>query len=331
MKMPPRRQGLTLIELAVVIGIVGIFAGMLIPAVQSIRETARASQCKNNLRQLGLAAMGFENSHGYLPGPWFNAPPDSPEYHADRGLFVQLLDFTEESSRSAVFRLVHTTHDLKNVPMLVDPAQELHCPSASGPPAVLTEIASVFSGPAVPGLRTATCDYIGNGGYAPIHDIRKNPSLYDGPIGVQISRSSLPKETPARIHDGLSNTLLFWESIGNTRILDGGHSEVEINSFAKERFGVLAVGPPIVLLRSFGAPSTKSYHHSWGGLRIGNMREVEGRVINIGNTNGEPCSRHPSGASAVLADCSTRMLSRDIAPEIANALASSRGVDLANE
>src|ERR1700745_210756 len=64
---PQRRSGFTLIELLVVIAIIAVLIALLLPAVQQAREAARRTQCKNNLKQMGLSLMNYESTFSVFP------------------------------------------------------------------------------------------------------------------------------------------------------------------------------------------------------------------------------------------------------------------------
>lgn len=71
--MRNRTAGFTLVELLVVIAIIGILIAMLLPAVQTVRESARRTQCSNNIRQIGLALQNYNTSNSHFPPGWKSA------------------------------------------------------------------------------------------------------------------------------------------------------------------------------------------------------------------------------------------------------------------
>ncbi len=95
-----RRSGFTLIELLVVITIIGILMGLLLPAVNRIRETGRRTMCMNHLRQIGLAVVNYETTHSQYPSAgYFDAGPAS-----DAGL--RIADFRSGTMFSWIVSLL---------------------------------------------------------------------------------------------------------------------------------------------------------------------------------------------------------------------------------
>src|SRR5690349_16552913 len=109
--MHRQRKGFTLIELLVVIAIIAILFGLLIPAVQKVREAAARAQCQNNLKQIGLAFHNYHSANKCFPAGFTSAAAsvDGPSLGPGWGWGARLLPYLEQQS---VYNQIDFTKDI---------------------------------------------------------------------------------------------------------------------------------------------------------------------------------------------------------------------------
>ncbi len=228
MKLRPRdRAAFTLIELLVVIAIIAVLIGLLLPAVQKVREAAARSQCSNNLKQIGLAFHNYHDVNKKLPTGASDGRPSGQTFQtccnwddqnaATKNAAGQIDDRTGFSWLYQILPYVEQAN-LYSLPsratLYATPVKIYYCPSARVP--------TVYNG-------LAKSDYAGNAG---------NVWAADGGGTVihttipWYSSYSYPTVTLTTISDGTSNTLLVAEKWlhPNQQGKDGGDNEPFVNA-----------------------------------------------------------------------------------------------------
>jgi prepilin-type N-terminal cleavage/methylation domain-containing protein/prepilin-type processing-associated H-X9-DG protein len=177
---PPRRRrpGFTLAEALVVLALVGVLIGLLLPAVQKVREAAARLGCGNNLKQVGLAFHAHHDAQGYFPQGGWNPPGATAASPTDRRQWSWCYHLLPYAGQDNLYRSTGL-NTIRRTPVTI-----YHCPSRRPP--------GLYGGHNV-------IDYAGCAGSTP-----------DGSDGA-VARGYLPGVRLADLTDGASNTILAGE------------------------------------------------------------------------------------------------------------------------
>ncbi len=275
------RPAFTLIELLLVIAIIAVLIGLLLPAVQKVREAANRLKCTSNLKNLGLALHQFENTHGKFPPSQITGglPEAGVTVAVNHGWGVFMLPYIEQQALAEKYFWNLRFSDPKNQPVATAQLKVVQCPSVEPDRFMTSEVWAPYGG------KAACTDY---GPTAYVHATLLDLGLVDRVGNAQGVMSQNFMTRLRDITDGTSHTILLAEDAGRPK---------------EWRLGRPGRDQAII-----GGP--------WAGY--GNQLFVAGSPPDGSSTPG-PCaincnndrqiySFHPGGANIVLADGSVRFL-----------------------
>ena len=304
MRIPPQsRRAFTLIELLVVIAIIAVLIALLLPAVQQAREAARRTQCKNNLKQIGLAMHNYHDTHLCFPPAGIYVDPATTAYHS---FHTYILPYLEQTNTYNEFNISLTI--FANLPAPVSPLNikaatrnipAFRCPSATGNDSADYGAAGILPFPG--GLFSfGTTDYGVVDGIGDQFAALVSPTTPSGDVGLVLFNK---KRSFNNCPDGTTNTAVLWEDAGRIQRIEMG----KVIAGAHSDGGAWA--------------DMQSEYYIHGS----NLDGSGGRcAINCTNDN-EVYSFHTAGAHALIADGSVQFLSKSTDTAVIVGLVSAAG------
>ncbi len=320
------RRGFTLIELLVVISIIAILIGLLVPAVQKVREAAAQTQCRNNLKQLALACHSYESAHGKLPVLYSN----------NDGWVFQILPYVEQGNvlnGYVPFNGTTTWSSLVNAAAVATLLPVVQCPSSW---VRETTPVTASDGSAQEYGRSDYFANTGANGTAYANALGTVPADGTGPFGAQIAGSAISGgQRLSAITDGASNTVMISECSGRPWVFVANGRQITSTSdpdyLTTANGGIFAVTP---VLDRLGAMTWAGVSHgAWAHNNTynvntfnnpGNIGSIGPCAINCSNFRGI-YSFHRQGAFAAFADGSVHMLGASMSTQVLMSLVTARG------
>jgi prepilin-type N-terminal cleavage/methylation domain-containing protein/prepilin-type processing-associated H-X9-DG protein len=298
--MPSRRKGFTLIELLVVIAIIAVLVAILLPAVQQAREAARGAQCKNNLKQIGIAIHNYHEVHTMLPNVNANSTLSGGS------LFTLILPMVDAANLYNKYDFSKNNNHADNVPVSGARVPAYICPSA-----VLRRPVPSCTGDGgrAPGTYAACVGSIAYDMYAVTAPTLNGALVY--------TNSSTPTVRIGDIKDGSSTTLLIGESAYN--IPDYKFAASDTLCPGQSRFSFTLWCNPYPTSTGFST----AYQF--------NPKDIAGDGVYDANWVGSFRSDHTGLVNFVMADGSVHGISENISETLLDSLATRATGELVGE
>jgi prepilin-type N-terminal cleavage/methylation domain-containing protein/prepilin-type processing-associated H-X9-DG protein len=327
--MFPGRRGFTLVELLVVIAIIGVLVAILIPAIQAARESARRSQCSNNLRQVGLATLSFHDVQNRFPSGYQSEPGGAMGNAFETGdagpgwtCLFQILPYLEGGTAAEKFntKLPSWHADNAAAAQLVIPTYL--CPSVSDQ----TPTYEVRNEAGDRLAEFSRANYVANAGHFAVWE-KPLQNLTVEANGVFFRNSKLSIKN---ITDGTSNTVFM----GEQTPIHSDSTWVGIVPGAvtcpTKMFPVAHCEPAATQINVHSGPDPSDEHEE--GEEVDDGHDHSAPMAHPPNDPhgfvDEMYAEHPGGCNVLFGDGSVRFVSETIDPMIWAALSSRAGGEI---